>query len=768
VTSALETRSEGHAGDDRDAGARFQVKIGGLHCSFCVGTLETAVGRRPGVESVNVSLAHEEALITYDPAQIGPADLVETIRDIGYVVRDPGRVRSFEEEEAELRTERRRFLLAATATGVALGLMALAWLGRPVPIGPWIMLGLALDVVLVIGWPIARMAAASLRRGILNQHVLLEFGAWAGLTGGLIGLFIAPAFPAPDFLAVAIFITTYHLLSGWVSLLVRTRSSQAVHRLLDLQPQTARIVADGRETEIPIGDVRIGDRVRVRPGESLPVDGRVVEGRSAVDESIVTGEPLPATKAPGDEVIGGSLNGSGSLLVEVVRVGDESFLAQVARSVQEARALKPGIIVLVDRILKVFVPAVLVVAALALAGWILVPWLVGGRPDLQRGVFAALAVLVMGYPCAIGMATPLAMIRGGGIAAERGILIRSAAAFQLAREIRTIVFDKTGTLTVGRPTLLDIRPVEGADETELLALAAAVESLSEHPLARAIAEGAAERGIEPTVDVERFEAVAGRGATAVVDGESVRIGRLDWVVEGGASAQSGITASTSQLEESARTVVAVARGGTLLGLLGIADDIKSDAQAAVAELRRRGHRVVMLTGDSEATARAVARYVGIEEIAARVLPGDKADRIRALQAGGDRTAMVGDGINDAPALMQADLGIAIGAGTDIAIESADVILVGERLTAIGDALDIGAASYRKTLQNVVLALAFNGIGVPLAATGLVHPVWAMVAMVASVTTVLANSFGGRLLRAGTARSVIGGPTSTHPQEEPAR
>ena len=533
-------------------------------------------------------------------------------------------------------------------------------------------------------------------------------------------------------------------------------------------PRTARVVVDGHETERPIGEVRVGDLVRVRPGESLPVDGRVVEGRSTVDESIVTGEPLPATKAPGDEVIGGSLNGSGSLLVEVVRVGAESFLAQVARSVQEARALKPGVIVIVDRILEVFVPAVLVVAGLALAGWIVVPWLVGGRPDVQRGVFAALAVLVMGYPCALGMATPLAMIRGGGMAAERGILIRSAAAFQLAREIRTVVFDKTGTLTLGRPTLLDVRPAAATDETELLALAAAVEARSEHPLARAIVEVAAERGIETSADVEAFEAFSGRGIGALVGGESVRIGRLDWVLDDGASPPLEVTASESQLEEAARTVIAVVRGHVLLGLLGIADDVKPDAHAAVEALRGRGIRVVMLTGDSEATARAVARQVGIEEVEARVLPADKADRIRALQAHGVRVAMVGDGINDAPALMQADLGIAIGAGTDIAIESADVILVGERLTAIGEALDIGASSYRKTLQNLALALALNGIGVPLAATGLVHPVWAMVAMAASVTTVLANSFGGRLLRAGKAPIDVHDPRSAHSHQEPAR
>jgi cation transport ATPase len=364
-------------------------------------------------------------------------------------------VRSFEEQEAELRRERSRLFAAGTLTALALALMVAMWLGLRRPWFRWAMLALALTTVFGPGWYILRMAWASLRRGILNQHVLLELGAFAGLAGGLVGL-VRPDFPTPDFFGVAVFVTAYHILSGYVSLLVRTSSSQAVQRLLALQPPVARVVREGQEEEVPIEAVQAGDAVRVRPDESIPVDGVVVEGASAVDESLVTGEPLPADKTIGDEVIGGSVNLWGTLLVRATRIGEESFLAQVARHVEEARALKPGIIQLVDRVLKVYVPAVVTVAIGAALVWTVGLWLVGGRPDPARALFAALAVLVMGYPCALGMATPLAMIRGGGEAAQRGILMRSGEAFQVLKDVTVVALDKTGTITEGRPAVTDV------------------------------------------------------------------------------------------------------------------------------------------------------------------------------------------------------------------------------------------------------------------------------------------------------------------------
>ncbi len=721
--------------------ATVHLGIGGMSCSFCADTLRQAVRRLPGVEEVSVSLAHEEALVRYDPARVTEAQIADAIRSVGYTVRDPARARAYEDEEADLRRERDRLLVAAAFTWMTGVLMVLMWVGRPLPAARWLMPALAAGTVFGPGLAILKMAGASLRRGILNQHVLLELAAFAGLAGGALG-FARPDFPSADFFAVATFVTTYHILSGYASLLVRTRASQAVRRLLALQPPTARVVRDGREEEVPVEQVRPGDLVRVRPGEAVPVDGEVVEGASAVDESLVTGEPLPRDTGPGDEVIGGSVNTWGTLVVRVTRVGDESFLHQVARSVAEARALKPGIVQLVDRVLRWYVPAVLAVAGLSAVLWTAGAWLVTGQPSWARGVFAALAVLVMGYPCALGMATPLAMIRGGGEAARRGILMRSAQAFQALPEVTTVVLDKTGTVTVGRPQVTDVVAL-GADEREVLRLAASAEAPSEHPLARAIVERARSAGVEPA-PVRDFAAVAGRGVRAVVEGVPVRVGSLRFLREDGAGGPLP-EALLRSWEEAGRTVVGVAAGGRIVGVIALGDRIKDDASDAVSRLKQLGIRPVMVTGDSARAARAVAEAVGIEEVRAQVLPQDKAAHVRALQARGHRVAMVGDGINDAPALMQADVGIAIGAGTDIAIESSDVVLVGDRLGAVVDAYHIARTTYRKTVHNLALAFSFNGVGVPAAATGLVHPVWAMAAMVASVSAVLLNSFGGRLL-----------------------
>jgi heavy metal translocating P-type ATPase len=769
---------------------RIRARIAGLHCSLCTGTIEKALGRRPGVDKVAVSLTHEQALIEYDPSVMRAEDLLQTLTDIGYTVSDPRRLRQYDEEERGLVRERGRFLTALTMSIAAMGLVgypvesawfplcvfsiaslvALAFVvlrsyGLPWAVGgaavlsafgagtyffqlrgtfgaavPWVAGAFALVAIFGVGFHIVRMAFMALRRGILNQHVLVEFGACAGLAGGAIGLaFNPPGYPTVAFFAVAVMVLSYHIFSEWLSLIVKTRSSQAVKKLLDLEPDVAYVVKNGREETVPLEQVRVGDLVRIRPGGRVPVDGQVESGESDVDESLVTGEPLPVEKRPGDRTVSGSLNGHGTLLVRATAVGEEGFLKQVIRSVEDARALKPGLLHLVDRVLRIYTPFVLLTAAGATLFWLLGPLVSGSSPDLQRAMFAGLSVLVMGYPCAVGISAPLSIVRGAGEAAERGVLMRTGEAFQALRRVQRVVFDKTGTLTEGRPALRQIVAVAVTEE-ELLALAAAVEASSEHPLARAILEEAFRRGIA-LKDVEGFEAVTGQGIRARLGSTRLMVGSPAFLAAQAVdlAAQHG---RINELEANGLTVIGVARDGVLLGLLALGDALRPDAAETVRRLHAMGVRTSLITGDNGQAARHFARAAGIEDVHARVLPADKATLIRKLQEGA-RVAMVGDGINDAPALMQADVGIAFGSGADIAIESADVIILNQRLGAVLDAYAVSRYSYRKIVQNVSLAFLFNGIGIPAAATGLVYPVWGMVAMAASVTTIFINSLWGR-------------------------
>jgi heavy metal translocating P-type ATPase len=769
---------------------KIRARISGLHCSLCTGTIEKALGRMPGVDKVAVSLTHEQALVEYDPTLVRPRELIATLRDIGYSVSDPRKLRAFEEEERDLVREGRRFVTAvvlsvasialianptehwwsalpalvclslgalvflvlrpsglgkAIAGFSGLVLMALTLLvlnlrGALTAITPWAVGALALLLVFGIAHHILRMALQALRRGILNQHVLLEVGAFAGLVGGVIGLvWQSPTYPTGKFFAVSIMVGTYHIFSEWLSLIVKTRSSQAVKRLLDLQPDTARVVRDDHEVEIGVGDVKVGDLVRIRPGERVPVDGTVVAGHSGVDQSFVTGEPIPVEKHEGDTVVGGSINGTGTLLVRVTAVGDESFLQRVIREVEDARALKPGMLHLVDRILRAYTPSVLVVAALAFVGWMVGPWFLTGQPDVGRAVFAALSVLVMGYPCAVGISAPLSIVRGAGEAADHGILMRTGEAFQTYRIVSHVVLDKTGTLTEGKPVVREIE-AHTVSEQELLAIAAAAESSSEHPLAAAVMKAAFEREAVPPA-VQSFEALPGRGVVARIGGQDVLVGNPALLLDGGLDI-TPLVDRVAALEEKGRTVIAVARDRQLLGILALGDDLKTDAVDTVGQLRRAGLTPVLVTGDNARAAQRVAHDAGIDEVHAGMLPGDKAELVRRLQRHG-KVAMVGDGINDAPALMQADVGIAMGSGTDIAIESADIIIFGTRLGLIRIAREISRYSYRTMVQNIVLAFAFNGVGILIAATGLVDPIWAMLAMAVSVTAIFINSLWGR-------------------------
>ena len=770
--------------------ARIRARIGGLHCSLCTGTIEKALGRQKGVDKVAVSLTHEQALVEFNPKVTTPEALLQILKDIGYTLHDPNKLRPFEEEEQELVKEGRRFLIATTfsllsialitepdgplslvlpavatvslvafvflvlrARGVwpaiagaailgtaTAGLLALKIAGMLIGITPWLVAGLAAVLVFGVARHILIMAFQAVRRGILNQHVLLEAGAFAGLSGGLIGLVLdRPGYPTAPFFAVAVMVVTYHIFSEWLSLIVKTRSSQAVKRLLDLQPDIARIVRDGREIEISVDEVIRGDLVRVRPGEHLPVDGEIVDGRSTVDQSLVTGEPMLVERLIGDTVIGGTINGNGTLLIQVTAVGAESFLQRVAREVEDARALKPDLLHIVDQVLRIYTPAVLTISVLAFVGWAVLPQIFGFPPELQRAVFAGLSVLVMGYPCAVGISAPLSIVRSAGEAAEIGILMRTGEAFQGYRLVKQIAFDKTGTLTEGNPKVHEIEALSN-DTDELLMMAAAAEASSEHPLAEAVVEAAFDAGLS-LPHAESFEAIPGKGVIARINDADVLLGSPRFMTDHGIDL-TALEPRIAAFEEMGRTVIVTSRNGILLGLLALGDALREDALKTVSELRAVGVRTILITGDNRRNAERVARELGLDEVHAEMIPGEKADIIRELQKQ-SRTAMVGDGINDAPALMQADVGIAMGSGTNVAIDAADIIILNNRIYNVVKAREISRQGYRKMLQNVSLAFLFNGIGVPVAASGLLYPVWAMVAMATSVTTIFTNSLWGR-------------------------
>jgi heavy metal translocating P-type ATPase len=710
-----------------------------MMCSFCVQTIDKALRRLNGVERINVSLAHEEALVGYDPGRVSAGQIVTTLTRLGYEAWRPGIDEPSTHRSAEVRYgETPRLLLCAyVAAVVMLSMLLMFTLGTRSTSMDLILLVVDSAMIFGAGWPILTMSWYALRQGILNQHVLLTYGALGGYVASILALF----FPITSFAGLGAMLIFAHVLSGYASSTVKQKASQAVERLLRLQPPVARVLRDEQTVMVPVDQVEVGDLMLVKPGEKIPTDGVVRQGHAAVDEALVTGESMPVEKGVSDPVIGATLSTDGVLYVEATRVGSDTVLARIARFVEESKAMKPPIVLLADQVLKYYVPGVLLISGLSFVGWMLL-----STP--LNALFAALSVAVIGYPCALGLSTPLALMRGTGLGAERGVLIRSGMAFQRLKDVDTVLFDKTGTLTPGRPVVTDVVAWE-AEQSDFLHLAASVEALSEHPLAAAIVHYARSHDLKETLPVEDFIALPGRGVRARLHGDLVLVGKPQLLAAHAIALTSPMQAQLEQLAAAGKTVVLVARAGGALGLVALQDAPKRDAAALVDTLRRQHLRVALMTGDNLATARAIGRQVGIDDVVAEILPEDKARIVRQRQEQGQVIAMVGDGINDAPALAQADVGMAMGAGTDIAIESADVVLLGEQLSALPAAIDIGIQTYAKIRQNLLWAFCFNAVGIPIAASGWLHPTIAIAAMASSTLGILLNSFGIRLSRLAT-------------------
>jgi Cu+-exporting ATPase len=754
------------------------LPVEGMTCASCVNRIERFLGRADGVESASVNLASEQATVRYDPARIDRAGIVGAIEAAGYDVRpevtSSGAVRTPEAEldahELVRAAERRALLrdgVAATVIGLAMMAVTMWPGGLPLSMQQLNLLLLvpASFVQLVVGRRFLSRALRGLRHGELTMDTLVAMGTGAAyLYSVVITLFpeqvMAAGLPLDTFYETAAIIIGFVLIGRWLEARAKGQAASAVRALLRLRPDTARVLRDGVETEVRVGDVRIGDLVRVRAGERIPVDGVVVEGASAVDESMLTGESLPVEKLPGDRVTGATVNAHGTFVVRTDRVGADTTLAQIARLVEQAQGSKAPIQRTVDRVVAWFVPAVALTAAVTFVAWLAF----GPEPRLPLALSSAIGVLIIACPCAMGLATPTAIMVGTGKGAEAGILVRDAAALERAATVTAVVLDKTGTLTRGRPEVTGVH-VDGIERLELLHLVAAAERGSEHPLASAIVRRAGTDGVDAeSGTVAGFAAVPGGGVRATVDGRAVLAGSARWLVEAGIPTRS--TGSTGSLTEAAaaaaeagQTGVWVAVDGEVRGLLAVADRLKPEAAAAVSQLRRAGLDPWLLTGDREPVARAIGAAAGIgpDRIVAEVKPADKAARVAALQATGLRVAMVGDGINDAPALAQADLGVAMGTGADVAVEASDVTLIGDDLRAVPGSIGLSRATMRIIRQNLVWAFGYNVLLIPVAA-GILYPLtgWTLSpalaagAMALSSVSVVTNSLRLRRFRPWTA------------------
>ena len=726
---------------------KLVLPVTGMTCAACANGIEKGLRKRDGVINATVNFASEKVTVRYNSEQITRNEIVQLIEDLGYGVLDQeiteDRVDIDQEarERAELSARKRVLFFVMAITIVTEVIMFLEYRYHfHIPYHNWIMLVAATPIVFYAGLPTHKGAWRSLRHGSANMDVLISLGTLAAYSWGLAAFFMPNAV---SFMGISGMIMSFHLLGRYLEAIAKSKTSGAIRKLLELGAKTARIIVDGKEKEIPVERVEAGDVVIVRPGEKVPVDGEILEGYTTIDEAMVTGESIPAEKTVGDTVVGATINKNGVIKFRATKVGKDTFLAQIVRMVEEAQGSKAPIQELADKVTGYFVPVVIVISASTFFGWLLF----GGMESLGRAVFAAIAVLVIACPCALGLATPTAIMVGTGIGAENGILIKDAESLQTMLGVNTIIFDKTGTITKGQPSVTEIITLGDVSEEELLRLAASGETGSEHPLGQSIVHAAEERNLN-LEQAQEFEAIPGKGIKARIGGRNVLLGNRKLMSEQGMDTQS-VEETLSTLETQGKTAMLVAVDRQLAGVIAVADTVKEDSHRAIALLKKAGITTVMLTGDNERTAKAIAEQVGISRILAQVLPDQKEAEVRRLQDEGLIVSMVGDGINDAPALAQANVGIAIGTGTDIAIEASDITLIRGDLTSVVTALHLSRSTFKVIRQNLFWAFGYNVLAIPIASSGRLSPAIAALAMAMSSVSVLLNSLRLRRFKVQT-------------------
>jgi len=741
---------------------KLSFEIDGMTCASCSAAVEKALNKSDGVYMANVNIATEKGSVEYNPEVLSKNDFREIVKNSGYELA------KFEDEEAEKSSSASDNEISEDMKKVAEAKKKMwgTW-AFTIPIMLWMipemffgiawpnmtifnlgMIVLAVPPLFIFGRKTFITAYRAVSHGSANMDVLIAMGTGAAFITGPAVFFT----PIANYAGVSAMIMAFHLTGRYIEETAKGRASQAIRKLLELGAKTATIIEDGQEKEIPIEDVQPGDIMLVKPGEKIPTDGEIVEGKTTVDESMATGESMPIERKSGDEVIGATVNQNGLIKVKATKVGKDTFLSQVVKMVEEAQGTKVPIQEFADKITGIFVPTVLIIASLTFISWLIfpdlfrevgfwaqsfLPWVNPELGTFTLAIFATIAVLVIACPCALGLATPTALMVGSGIGAENGVLIRKGEAIQTMKDVHTIVFDKTGTITKGKPEVTDIIAADESSKTELLKFAASVEAGSEHPLGEAIVRGAKENNID-IKEITNFNSVTGKGVKAEVEGKEVLVGSRKLMEEAGI-ATTDFEAELKRLENEAKTAMLAAVEGRMLGIVAVADALKEDSVKAISELKNLGLKTAMITGDNKRTANAIAKEVGIDHVVAEVMPDGKVDKVKELQSKFGVIAMVGDGINDAPALTQANVGIAIGTGTDIAIESSDITLVRGDLSSVITAVKLSRATFKKIKQNLFWAFFYNLIAIPVAILGLLHPVIAEMAMATSSVSVVTNA-----------------------------